>query len=72
MPTTSNATASRRRNPHRLHTRNVKAQINTIADAARVGKLEVNQNGQWGWIEDHTGLSITDAIVDHLTVGVTP
>ena len=33
--------------------------------------LEINPNGQWGWIEDHTGLHITDAIVDHLTVGVT-
>jgi ATP-grasp ribosomal peptide maturase len=29
--------------------------------------LEVNPNGQWGWIEDHTGLPITSAMVDLLT-----
>jgi hypothetical protein len=66
MPTTSNATASRRRNPHRLHTRDVKAQINTIADAARVGKLEVNPAGQYGYIEHHTGAPLTDQLADLL------
>jgi hypothetical protein len=29
--------------------------------------LEVNPNGQWGWIEDRTGLPITSAMVDLLT-----
>jgi hypothetical protein len=33
--------------------------------------LEVNPNGQWGWIEDQTGLPITIAIADHLTAGAT-
>jgi hypothetical protein len=71
MPTTSNATASRRRNPHRLHTRNVKAQINTIADAARVGKLELNPNGQWAWTEHAAGLPISTALADLLEKGAT-
>ncbi|WP_373325001.1 ATP-grasp ribosomal peptide maturase [Actinocatenispora rupis] len=30
--------------------------------------LEVNPNGQWGWIEDATGLPIAAAIADALTV----
>ncbi|MGW0801566.1 MvdC/MvdD family ATP grasp protein [Nonomuraea sp. NPDC002799] len=29
--------------------------------------LEINPNGQWGWIEDLTGLPISDAIADWLT-----
>jgi hypothetical protein len=29
--------------------------------------LELNPNGQWGWIEDHTGLAITSAMADLLT-----
>lgn len=29
--------------------------------------LELNPNGQWAWIEDLTGLPITDALVDVLT-----
>lgn len=28
--------------------------------------LEINSNGQWGWIEEMTGLAISDAIVDWL------
>jgi glutathione synthase/RimK-type ligase-like ATP-grasp enzyme len=28
--------------------------------------LEINPNGQWGWIEDLTGLPISDAIADWL------
>lgn len=31
--------------------------------------LEVNPNGQWGWIEEHTGLPITSAMADLLTSG---
>ena len=31
--------------------------------------LEINPNGQWGWIEDLTGLPIADAIVDLLLAG---
>ncbi len=31
--------------------------------------LEVNPNGQWGWIEDATGLPITAAIADELSGG---
>lgn len=31
--------------------------------------LELNPNGQWGWIEDHTGLPITSAIADLLNDG---
>jgi hypothetical protein len=29
--------------------------------------LEINPNGQWGWIEEHTGLPITSAVADLLT-----
>jgi glutathione synthase/RimK-type ligase-like ATP-grasp enzyme len=29
--------------------------------------LEVNPNGQWGWVEDLTGLPISDAIIDLLS-----
>lgn len=29
--------------------------------------LEINPNGQWGWIEDQTGLPITSAMADLLT-----
>lgn len=28
--------------------------------------LEINPNGQWGWVEDLTGLPISDAIIDLL------
>jgi glutathione synthase/RimK-type ligase-like ATP-grasp enzyme len=28
--------------------------------------LEVNPSGQWGWIEDKTGMPITSALVDLL------
>lgn len=31
--------------------------------------LELNPNGQWGWIEDHTDLPITAAVADLLTSG---
>jgi glutathione synthase/RimK-type ligase-like ATP-grasp enzyme len=31
--------------------------------------LESNANGQWGWIERHTGLPLTAALVDLLTHG---
>jgi glutathione synthase/RimK-type ligase-like ATP-grasp enzyme len=31
--------------------------------------LELNPNGQWSWIEDHTGLPITIAVADLLTGG---
>ncbi|MGH3826087.1 MAG: ATP-grasp ribosomal peptide maturase [Pseudonocardiaceae bacterium] len=31
--------------------------------------LELNPNGQWGWIEDHTDLPITTAVADLLTSG---
>lgn len=31
--------------------------------------LELNPNGQWGWIEDHTNLPITAAVADLLTSG---
>jgi hypothetical protein len=33
--------------------------------------LEVNPNGQWAWIEDFTGLPISDAIADLLIQGAT-
>ncbi|NOT74958.1 MAG: hypothetical protein HOP08_08510 [Cyclobacteriaceae bacterium] len=29
--------------------------------------LEINPNGQWVWIEDQTGLKISDAIISYLT-----
>lgn len=32
--------------------------------------LEINPNGQWGWIEEHTGLPITSAMADLLTAEV--
>lgn len=31
--------------------------------------LELNPNGQWVWIEEETGLAISDAIVEHLSKG---
>ncbi len=31
--------------------------------------LELNPNGQWGWIEDHTGLPISLAVADLLMEG---
>ncbi len=31
--------------------------------------LEINPNGQWGWIEECTGLPITSAMADLLTIG---
>jgi len=31
--------------------------------------LELNQAGQWGWIEQALGLPITDAILDRLGEG---
>jgi ATP-grasp ribosomal peptide maturase len=33
--------------------------------------LECNPNGQWRWLEDHTGLPMTAALVDLLESGVT-
>lgn len=34
--------------------------------------LELNPNGQWGWIEDHTDLPITSAVADLLASGKVP
>jgi glutathione synthase/RimK-type ligase-like ATP-grasp enzyme len=34
--------------------------------------LELNPNGQWGWIEDRTDLPITPAVADLLTSGKVP
>ncbi|MGW0860962.1 ATP-grasp ribosomal peptide maturase [Streptomyces sp. NPDC002611] len=34
--------------------------------------LELNPNGQWGWLEDQTGLPITAAFADLLEQGPTP
>lgn len=34
--------------------------------------LELNPNGQWAWIEDHTGLPITAAVADLLTSETVP
>jgi glutathione synthase/RimK-type ligase-like ATP-grasp enzyme len=34
--------------------------------------LELNPNGQWGWIEDHTNLPITTAVADLLAGGNAP
>ncbi|MGH3720596.1 MAG: ATP-grasp ribosomal peptide maturase [Pseudonocardiaceae bacterium] len=34
--------------------------------------LELNPNGQWGWIEDRTDLPITTAVADLLTSGKAP
>jgi hypothetical protein len=31
--------------------------------------LEINPSGQWGWLEEATGLPITDTIVDRLIAG---
>ena len=31
--------------------------------------LEINPSGQWGWIEEATGLAITNTIVDLLVEG---
>ncbi len=34
--------------------------------------LELNPNGQWGWLEDETGLPIAAAFADLLEQGATP
>jgi glutathione synthase/RimK-type ligase-like ATP-grasp enzyme len=34
--------------------------------------LEINPNGQWGWIENETGQPISRAIADALVKGATP
>jgi hypothetical protein len=34
--------------------------------------LELNPNGQWGWIEEETGLPIAAAFADLLEQGATP
>lgn len=34
--------------------------------------LEINPNGQWAWVEDRTGLPISDAIADLLTGQLDP
>ncbi|MFJ5288729.1 ATP-grasp ribosomal peptide maturase [Streptomyces sp. NPDC088348] len=34
--------------------------------------LELNPNGQWGWLEEKTGLGMSAAFADLLTQGVTP
>lgn len=33
--------------------------------------LELNPNGQWGWLEDETGLPIASAFADLLELGAT-
>lgn len=40
-----------------------------VTTSGRWWFLEVNPNGQWGWIEDATGLLITEAIADELLGG---
>lgn len=32
--------------------------------------VELNANGQWAWIEDHTGLALTAALADLLSTGL--
>ncbi|GAA2692766.1 hypothetical protein [Streptomyces lunalinharesii] len=34
--------------------------------------LELNPNGQWGWLEAETGLPLTQAFADLLEQGATP
>jgi hypothetical protein len=34
--------------------------------------LELNPNGQWGWLEEKTGLEMSAAIADLLTRGESP
>ncbi|MDQ3698554.1 MAG: hypothetical protein M3373_11110 [Gemmatimonadota bacterium] len=34
--------------------------------------LEINPNGQWAWVEERTGLPISDAIADLLTGRLDP
>ena len=34
--------------------------------------LELNPNGQWGWLEESTGLAMSAAFAELLTQGVTP
>lgn len=38
----------------------------------RLHWLELNPNGQWGWLEDKTGLPITAAFADLLEQGAAP
>lgn len=41
--------------------------IDMIFDGKSYYFLEVNKNGQWLWIEEETGLKISDSIIDYLT-----
>lgn len=41
--------------------------IDLIKSNDRYIFLEINPNGQWVWIENDTGLKISDAIIDYLT-----
>ncbi|MGH3885301.1 MAG: hypothetical protein ACRDSZ_01825, partial [Pseudonocardiaceae bacterium] len=52
--------------PRREHARQVNQQLRAILISAAVGKLELNPNGQWAWIEDETGLPISSALADAL------
>ncbi|MET8700914.1 hypothetical protein ABZW10_18900 [Kitasatospora sp. NPDC004723] len=44
----------------------MKQQVSAAEFAHEVGKLEVNPNGQYGFVEQATGLPITAAICDYL------
>ncbi|MGH3821564.1 MAG: ATP-grasp ribosomal peptide maturase [Pseudonocardiaceae bacterium] len=44
----------------------------TVTPDGRWWFLELNPNGQWGWIEDCTDLPITTAVADLLTSGKVP
>ncbi|GHJ34410.1 hypothetical protein Sm713_00190 [Streptomyces sp. TS71-3] len=58
--------AQRLRHSRDLHVRHVSQQVRGIAQGEAVGKLEVNPSGQYGFIEQATGLPITAAICDYL------
>ncbi|MGH3405717.1 MAG: hypothetical protein ACRDRJ_24975 [Streptosporangiaceae bacterium] len=50
----------------------MKQQVKAHVDLGTVGKLEVNPNGQWAFIEQAAGLPIAAAIADALTRGESP
>ncbi|WP_274029977.1 ATP-grasp ribosomal peptide maturase [Streptomyces sp. MMBL 11-1] len=43
-----------------------------VDEAGGLWWLELNPNGQWGWLEDSTGLAMSAAFAELLTQGVAP
>lgn len=55
--------------PRHEHARHVKPQLIHPLATRAVGKLEVNPNGQFAWLQDITGVPVAATIADALTKG---